>query len=232
MKQRRFGRLHDERMGRFVKSGLYLVTSQPLSEGRSTVDIVAAALRGGVRLVQLREKDLPLRELLELADRVRTMTKAVGALLIINDRLDVALAVGADGVHLGQSDLPIARARRIAPDLILGASSHSEEEAWNAEADGASYVNIGPLFSTQTKDWRSEFLGIEGLKRIAPVLSVPFTVMGGIKEGHVPALTRAGARTLAVVTAVTASDDPERAARGLLHAIHGPGWGPQDDCGG
>jgi thiamine-phosphate pyrophosphorylase len=210
---------HEERMRRFREAGLYLVTSQVLSAGRSTEDIVEAALRAGVRLIQLREKGLPLRDLLRLADRVRQLTRAAGALMIVNDRLDVALAVGADGVHLGQEDLPVERARQVAPDLILGASSHSVEEARAAEAEGASYVNIGPLFPTRTKEWTSDFLGLEGLTRIAPVLGVPFTVMGGIKEHHIPDLRRAGAHTLAVVTAITAADDPERAACALLKAL-------------
>lgn len=213
---------HEERMRRFREAGLYLVTSGALSAGRSTLEIVTAALRGGVRLVQLREKALPVRELTRLALQVRDLTREAGALLIINDRLDVALAAGADGVHLGQDDLPVKLTRQIVPDLILGASSHSIQEARDAEAAGASYVNIGPIFSTRTKQWDAEFLGIQGLERIAPVLSVPFTVMGGIKEAHIPDLCRAGARTIAVVTAVTAADDPEQAARRLLAALRTP----------
>jgi thiamine-phosphate pyrophosphorylase len=174
------GAVHAERMRRFIRAGLYLVTSQPLSAGRSTPAVVEAALRGGVRLVQVREKELPLRALLALTRELRTLTRAYGALLIVNDRLDIALAAGADGVHLGQSDLPIADARRIAPDLIIGASSHSAAQAAAAGREGASYVNIGPLFPTQTKDWTGEFLGMEGLRRIAPAVDIPFTVMGGI----------------------------------------------------
>ena len=116
-------------MRRFRDAGLYLVTSQSLSSGRATLEIVRAALAGGVKLVQLREKDLSTRRLLGLARKVRELTAKAGALLIINDRLDIALAVGADGVHLGQDDLPVDEARKIAPDLIIGASSHSRKEA-------------------------------------------------------------------------------------------------------
>jgi thiamine-phosphate pyrophosphorylase len=215
------GPLHAARMERFVRAGLYLVTSQALSAGRSTPAVVDAALRGGVRLVQLREKDLALRDLLAMARELRAMTRQYGALLIINDRLDVALAAEADGVHLGLSDLPIADARRIAPDLIIGASSHSEAEAEIARREGASYVNIGPLFPTRTKEWNDAFLGLDGLRRIAPTVGIPFTVMGGIKEKHIPDLVAAGARTIAVVTAVTAAPDPELAARRLLELIRG-----------
>jgi thiamine-phosphate pyrophosphorylase len=210
---------HDEKMRRFIEAGLYLVTSESLSNGRSTLSIVRAAMAGGVRLVQLREKDLPLRDLLRLAGEVRRLTDDAGALLIMNDRLDVALAVGADGVHLGQEDLPVNAARRIAPDLIIGASTHSIEEARAAEAAGASYINIGPIFPTRTKEWNRGFLGLEGIRAIAPAISIPFTVMGGIKRTHIPELVRAGVHTIAMVTAVTAAESPEQAARELLGNI-------------
>ncbi len=215
--------VHDERMARFREAGLYLVTSAELSNGRSTVSIVRAALEGGVRLVQLREKALSVRELMKVGREVRDMTRARGALLLVNDRLDVAMALDADGVHLGQDDLPVGDARRIAPEMIIGASSHNEAEAVAAGDDGASYVNIGPLFATGTKPWTGDYLGVDGLRRIAPRVSVPFTVMGGIKPRHVAQVVAAGARTLAVVTAVTAAPDPAAATRELLAAIRDAG---------
>lgn len=205
-----------ERMQRFQAVGLYLVTSQALSAGRSTVEIVRAALAGGVKLIQLREKDMPLREYVELAEKIRAMTAQAGCLLIINDRVDVALAVGADGVHLGQDDFPIPAVRRLAPDLILGASTHNVEEALRAQQDGASYINIGPIYPTGTKVWEGEYLGLDGLRTIAAVARVPFTVMGGIKQHHFPDLVEAGARIIALVTAVTAAPDPEEATRTLI----------------
>jgi thiamine-phosphate pyrophosphorylase len=206
-------------MRRFNAAGLYLVTSQSLSAGRSTQDVVRAALAGGVRLIQLREKELPLRAYVTLAEELRDLTAQAGALLIINDRVDVALTVGADGVHLGQDDFPVPAARRLAPDLIIGASTHSIEDARRAQDEGASYLNIGPVFPTGTKRWEGEFLGVEGVKRIARVTKIPFTVMGGIKKEHFSELVRAGARTLALVTAVTAADDPQRAAHELLELL-------------
>ena len=208
--------IHTDRLRRFQQAGLYLVTSQALSCGRTTLEIVDAALTGGVRLIQLREKEMPMPDFLRLADQVRARTAQAGALLIINDRVDVALAVGADGVHLGQADFPIAPARRLAPDLIIGASTHSPAEAQAAERAGASYINIGPLFPTQTKTWPGEFLGLKGLGEIARHVAIPWTVMGGIKPEHVPALIQAGTRTIAVVTAITAAADPAQAARDLL----------------
>jgi thiamine-phosphate pyrophosphorylase len=206
-------------MRRFRDAGLYVVTSQSLSRGRATLEIVRLALEGGVKLVQLREKDMALRPLLNLAHEARALTREWDALLIMNDRLDVALAVEADGVHLGQEDFPADAARRIAPDLIIGASTHSVDEAVDAQERGASYINIGPLFPTSTKAWTSEFLGLEGLARISAHARVPFTVMGGIKRHHVADLVRAGARTIAVVTAVTAAADPGSAARDLRERI-------------
>lgn len=206
-------------MGLFSRAGLYVVTSQSLSRGRTTLEIASASLRAGVRLFQLREKELPTREFVKLAKVIRAMTQDAGALLIINDRLDVALASGADGVHLGLDDLPVVEARRIAPDLIIGASCHSVEEALASERMGASYVNIGPIFPTGTKAWDRAFLGIDAVRIIGPCLRVPFTVMGGIKKEHIASLIQAGARTIAVVTAVTTADDPEAAARELLNEI-------------
>lgn len=210
---------HAERMMRFQEAGLYLVTSQPLSAGRSTREIVVAALAGGVKLIQLREKEMPLREYLALAREVRRLTESAGALLVINDRVDVALAAGADGVHLGQDDFPVTEARRLAPEWIIGASTHSIDEARRAQVEGASYINIGPIYPTGTKNWEGAFLGLDGLRSIAAVTRIPFTVMGGIKPAHIPDLVGAGARTIALVTAVTAAEDPGEACRNLLQVI-------------
>jgi len=207
---------HDERMRRFAAAGIYFVTSGSLSAGRDTLAVLRAALEGGIRLVQLREKELSVRRLTELGRAARELTRRHDALLIINDRLDVALACEADGVHLGQDDFPIADARRIAPSLIIGASSHSEDEAQAAQVSGATYVNIGPLFPTRTKEWSSDFLGVDGLDRVRRVLSCPFSVMGGIKAHHIPELVRHGARTIALVTAITQAPDPRHAAAELL----------------
>lgn len=206
-------------MARFKRAGLYLVTSQAFSHGRSTPEIVKAALAGGARLIQLREKDMPLAQLAALATEIRTMTRKAGALLIINDRLDIALAVGADGVHLGQDDLPLAFARQAAPDLIIGASTHSIQEALSARQAGASYINIGPIFPTRTKTVAHAFLGLEGLKKIAPNVKIPFTVMGGIKAAHIPGLLKAGAGIIAVVTAITAAANPREETKKLLELI-------------
>lgn len=206
-------------MSRFVRAGLYLVTSESMSAGRSTIRVVTEALKGGVRLIQLREKDLDDAAFLDLAVAVRRLTAEAGALLLINDRIDVAESAGADGVHLGLDDTPVRAARERAPDMIIGASSHSLEEALAAQDAGASYVNIGPVYPTRTKSWSSSYLGVAALNEIAPHLSIPWTVMGGIKKHHVPELVGAGARTVAVVTAVTMAPDIEAESREWLKLL-------------
>jgi thiamine-phosphate pyrophosphorylase len=128
-------------------------------------------------------------------------------LLIINDLVDVAVEAGADGVHLGQDDLPLKEAREMAPELIFGVSTHSKEEALKAQDDGADYINIGPIFNTQTKSLAMAALGVEAIRRISPLLHIPFTVMGGIKSGHIPDLLSAGARKIAMVTEITAHEN-------------------------
>ena len=211
--------LLQKKMSIFRNAGLYLVTSQSMSAGRTTLEILEPALKAGVKLIQLREKELSANDLYRLAVKARDLTSRHNALLLINDRLDIAMASGADGVHLGQSDLPIQDARRIAPDMIIGSSSHNEAEAVKAQEDGASYVNIGPIFPTGTKKWDDEFLGVESIPRISKQLKIPFTVMGGIKLQHIPELRKAGARIIAVVSAITAALDPVSSASALLKAI-------------
>lgn len=207
-----------ERLARFDRADLYVVITEALCAGRSALEILQQTLAAGVRLVQLREKELSGRALYERALDFRRETRVAGALLIVNDRLDIALAAGADGVHLGQDDLPVAAARRLAPDLIIGASTHSLKEALAAQEAGASYVNIGPIFATQTKETATP-LGPEIIDRIAPHLSIPWTTMGGIKASNIEQVVAHGARRPAVITAVTAAPDPEAAARQLRGLI-------------
>jgi thiamine-phosphate pyrophosphorylase len=209
------------RMKKFRKAGIYFVTSELVSEGRATLDIIKAALDGGIKLIQLREKDIPVNSFVKLALEARKLTAGYDALLIVNDRPDVAMASGADGVHLGQDDFPFDKARRLAPDLIIGASTHNVKEAKEAETAGASYINIGPIFKTETKKWDEEFLGIAGIKEIASAVNIPFTVMGGIKKEHIPELRDAGANAIALVTAITSATDPETATEELLAAFSG-----------
>jgi thiamine-phosphate pyrophosphorylase len=142
---------HAERLAAFAATDLYVVITEAFCAGRTALEVLDRALAAGVRLVQMREKDWDGRRLYLQAVEFRRLTAAAGALFIVNDRVDVALAAGADGVHLGQEDLPVGAVRQIAPHLIIGASTHSLDEALAAQDAGASYVNIGPIFATQTK---------------------------------------------------------------------------------
>jgi thiamine-phosphate pyrophosphorylase len=209
---------HEQRLQAFHEADLYVVITEALCAGRTALEMLGMTLAAGVRLVQLREKDLNSRLLYELALEFRRQTQAVGALLIINDRLDIALASKADGVHLGQDDLPLSVARRLGPELLIGASTHSLEEALAAQEAGASYVNIGPIFATPTKEDATP-LGPEMIERIVPQLRIPWTTMGGIKKTNIDQVVSRGARHPAVITAVTATFDPTTAARELRQII-------------
>ena len=210
---------HASRMDRFRQSDLYVVITEQFCAGRSPLDVLDAVLDAGVSLIQFREKDLDDADLYRRCIEFRERTRTAGALLIVDDRLDIALAVGADGVHLGQTDLPIDAAGRIAPDLIIGASSHSLAEAVAAQNAGASYVNIGPIFPTQTKAVATGAVGPEMIDAIAPHLTIPFTCMGGIKLDNIDQVLERGACHVAVVTAVTAALDVRAAAAALRQAI-------------
>lgn len=208
-----------KRMAAFEDADLYVVITEAFCAGRSALDILSAALDAGVSLVQLREKDLCDRSLFQLALKFRELTSAKKALFIMNDRVDIALATGADGVHVGQDDFPIAAARSLGPGLIIGCSTHSLEEAVAAQEAGASYVNIGPVFSTQTKENVTPALGPETIDAVKPHLVIPWTVMGGINLSNIDRVLERGAKRVAVVTAVTAADNVRAACAALRERI-------------
>lgn len=191
----------------FQDVDIYPVTCEALSSGRSNLEVLEGVIQGGAKIIQLREKELPKRDLYHLAKEFRDITRRAGILLMINDHLDIALATDADGVHLGQEDLPVGTARKIAPELLIGASSHSLEEALEAQEAGADYVNIGPIFPTRTKAGVTHFLGPEAIGNIAPHLKIPFTVMGGINASNIELVLKQGARHIAMVTGITQAPD-------------------------
>ena len=191
----------------FQQVDVYPVTCERLSQGRSNLEVLEAVIQGGSKIIQLREKDYSKRDLYHLAMKFRETTTRAGVLLIINDHVDVALAVEADGVHLGQEDLPVQVARKLASELLIGASTHSLDEALQAEKDGADYLNIGPIFSTGTKEGVKLVLGPEAIATISPHLKVPFTVMGGINEENIEQVLAEGAGKVAMVTAITKAAD-------------------------
>jgi thiamine-phosphate diphosphorylase len=198
---------------------LYVILDRAAARGCDLLTILDATLAGGCRLVQLREKEWPSGRLLPMAERLRDRCRAEGATFIVNDRLDLALALGADGVHLGQDDLPPAAARALLrPGMILGLSTHSLEQARAAQAAGADYVAVGSMFPTGTKP-DFQLVGPELIGKLRGEIGVPLIGIGGITHDNVAQVIRAGADGVAVISAVCAAPDPEAATRRLLRAI-------------
>ncbi len=191
----------------FSDIDLYPVTCEKLSAGRSNIEVLEGLIAGGAKVVQLRDKEASPGNFYRMAVVFREMTTKAGMLLIVNDYVDIAMAVDADGVHLGQDDIPPEAVRSIAPDLIIGASTHSLDQALTAQRAGVDYINIGPIFPTGTKEGIVHLLGPEAVTDIGGRIGIPFTVMGGIKESNMDDVLQRGAKRLAVVTAVTQADD-------------------------
>jgi thiamine-phosphate pyrophosphorylase len=189
------------------------VTDRRATGDRDLVDVVERALGAGLPAVQLREKDLPGRPLLALAERLRRVTADRGALLFVNDRLDVALAVGADGVHVGERSFPVDVARQLLPGMLVGASVHSVEDVALSTAD---FVFFGPVFATPSKTGMGEPQGLERLAEAARAAHVPVLAIGGIEISHVPVVRATGAHGVAVIRAILGADDPGNATAALL----------------
>ncbi len=196
----------------------YAITDQRSARGRSDEAVALALLKGGVTCLQYRAKTTSAREQWNCAVTLRHLTLSFGALFIVNDRVDLALDCGADGVHLGQDDLPIASARRLArladrKDLIIGLSTHSPEQAAEAEKAGADYIGYGPLYLTQTKENNVPPVGVASLIDVVRWTSVPVVAIGGIKAERLIEVAAAGALHCAVVTALTSAQDIEAETR-------------------
>ena len=199
---------------------LYVITDEEIGRGRSHAELAARAVAGGADAIQLRDKTLSGRALFHAAFAVREITFDAGALFIVNDRLDVALAAGADGVHLGESDLPIGEARRLAPPgFIIGASVGSVATAVRAATEGADYVALSPTFATGSKDDAGPGRGLAVLAEIRAAVSLPIVAIGGITAENVSDVIAAGADGVAVISAVVGKDDVTAAARDLRARI-------------
>ena len=193
--------------------GLYVIID-PAVARRDEVQIARAALDGGARLIQLRDKTREKGLQLPVAEALQALCRQRGALFIVNDHVDLALAAGADGVHVGQKDLPVAVVRRLAPELVIGCSTNNPEEARRAEADGADYVSVGRLFPTGSKD-DTRPATTETLRVVKAAVSLPVCAIGGINESNIDAVIEAGADMVAVIAAVIAAQDVATAARRL-----------------
>lgn len=199
---------------------LYVVTDEQLSRGLSHAEIARQAVQGGADVVQLREKNATGRSFYEAAVEVREVTRGSGTLFIVNDRLDVAMAVGADGVHLGQNDMPLLAARKVAPnDLLIGISVGTVQEAVQAEHDGADYVAFGPVFPTASKSDAGPGLGLKMLKDISLAVTIPLVAIGGIGPANVREVVSNGADGVAVISAVVGQEDIASAARELKRMV-------------
>jgi thiamine-phosphate pyrophosphorylase len=197
--------------------GLYVITDRTETAGRSLEEVVGAALEGGARVFQLREKDLEARELTTLAERLLYRVKPVGGLLLINDRIDVALAVGASGAHLSQRGLPPAVARRLlGPARLLGVSCHSLAEAEEAQDGDADFIVLGPIFFTPSKATYGPPLGLALLRHVRPRIRLPIFAIGGITAVNRAEVLAAGADGVAVISAVMAASDVSAAVKALL----------------
>lgn len=199
---------------------LYLITDRHQSGGRPLTEVVRRALEGGVKAVQLREKDLSTAALYRLAEELRRLTEEFGARLIINDRLDIALAAGADGVHIGVNSLPVAAVRRlIGKGKIIGYSAHGLDEALRAQAEGADFVTFSPLYPTPSKAAYGEPCGVKKLADAAAALNIPVIALGGVSPANITEALSADIQGVAVISAVLAASDPRRAAASLLKKI-------------
>ncbi len=198
---------------------LYVLTDRRLA-GRSHEAQAAGAIGGGATAIQLREKDLPARDIVEVGRRLADLCRSAGVVFIVNDRADVAVACGADGVHVGEDDLPVAAARQIVGSgKIVGASAGTIEAAVRAEHEGADYLGVGSVFATLTKADAGAPIGLDGLAAIARAVRIPIVGVGGITAENAAGVIRAGAAGVAVVSAVVAQPDVARAARTLRASI-------------
>lgn len=195
--------------------GLYVIIDPEIARGRDEAVIAREATAGGARLIQLRDKTRPEHAQLPVAKRLAHVCRENGVAFFVNDNVDLALASGADGVHLGQKDLPVADVRaRVGPDLLIGASTNNVEEALQAEVDGADYVSVGRLFPTGSKaDTRPATL--DTLRAVKAAVSIPVCAIGGINESNIDAVIEAGTDIVSVIAAVVAAPDVREAARAL-----------------
>jgi len=199
---------------------LYLVTDRTQAEGRDLLWVLESALEGGVQAVQLREKDLGGKDLFLLAEKVKSLCSRYQASLLINDRVDVALGVDADGVHLGQAALPVAAVRGLlGREKLVGVSTHSLEEAQKAENEGADFILFGPVYFTPSKAAYGSPQGLFPLRQVVEKISCPVYAIGGIKKENLAPVKAAGVRGIAVISAIIAARDPREAAREILRAL-------------
>ncbi len=200
---------------------LYLVTDEKVSKGRSIINVVRLAVEGGVTIVQLREKELSTRQFIERALELKKILNPLRVPLIINDRVDIAIAINADGIHIGQSDMPFEMVKQMVPkEMIIGLSVETMEQAREAEKYDIDYLGVSPIFSTPTKtNFNERPWGLEGLKKLRSFSKHKLVAIGGINTNNVADVINAGADGVSVVSAICSSNDPKIAAKELLEIV-------------
>ncbi|HEY7218835.1 MAG TPA: thiamine phosphate synthase [Candidatus Binatia bacterium] len=199
---------------------LYAILDPDQTRGRTSEQVLYDLLEAGVKFLQLRVKSLPASDFFELARRAREVTRSHGCKLIVNDRIDIALACDADGVHLGQDDLPLAIGKKLMGRRIVGISTHDLEQAQEAERDGADYIGFGPMFGTSTKNTGFTARGVAMLRQIRTAVKIPVVAIGGITENNVTQVWQAGADSVAIISDICGTDDIVSKVRRLISA-HG-----------
>jgi len=198
---------------------LYCFSPGSLLRNRDPLELVAAQIRGGADVIQLREKEASKRSRLELGAKLRDLTRQEGVLFIVNDDVDLALILDADGVHLGQEDIPIEAARPLMKEKIIGLSTHSLRQVEKAVASGADYIGVGPVFETGTKMDREALVGLDLLRKIKDTCPVPYVAIGGIGEENIESVIAAGCRRVAVIGNILLARDVEDQCRKLRSVL-------------
>lgn len=203
--------------GQVIKAWkLYVILDKELIGDRDPMEIIKAVAAGGVTAIQWRDKKGNTREVIEIVSQLRNCKELENIDIIINDRVDVVLATGADGIHLGQDDLPISEARKLLGEKIIGVSTHSDKEALQAEEEGADYISLGPIFPTQTKEDAGPPLGVKKIKEVKKAIGIPLVAIGGINRTNIEEVAAAGADVVAVASAVLKAKDITAATKELL----------------
>ncbi|MBW1829083.1 MAG: thiamine phosphate synthase [Deltaproteobacteria bacterium] len=195
------------------KIKLYCFSPGKFLKDRDPVELISAQIRGGADVIQLREKEMSKRDRLELGLKIRELTRQEGVLFIVNDDVDLALILDADGVHLGQDDIPIRFARPLMKDKIIGVSTHSLNQAEEAVASGADYIGVGPVFETATKEDREDLVGLNLLPKIKDICPIPYVAIGGIGKDNIASLAKAGCHRAAVISDIMLAPDIEQRCR-------------------
>ncbi|MBP3951232.1 thiamine phosphate synthase [Bacillus suaedae] len=202
---------------------LYAITGEEFHQGKSLLDVMEEAILGGVDIIQLRDKTSSKKEVFEKAKQLRELTKKHNVTFIVNDHIDVALAVDADGIHIGQDDLPIQEARKLVGDKIIGLSTHHIEEARLAEAEGADYIGVGPIFETKSKVDVVDPVTTEYIRQVSSEIKIPFVAIGGIKLHNVDQVLAAGATRICMISEIVGAEDIQSVCKQFIQKLETKG---------